>query len=103
MWLTLDEAREAWPDAPLDDLDLSRFLGAAEAQCVAFMPTPADDFVPEDRHVLALILQARSLWRSAKAGSGDAIGPDGFTITVFPMDWTVKSLLRPKTAGPVIA
>lgn len=103
MWITLEEAREAWADAPLDDADLSRFLEAAEAQCVAYMPATDELWEPEARHIQALLLQARALWRSAKAGSGDTIGPDGFTVTVFPMDWNVKNLLRPKRGKPVIA
>lgn len=103
MWLTLEEVRDAWIDAPLDDSDLTRLLEAAQAECEAFMPAQAEDFVPESRHEQALLLQARALWRSIKAGTGDAIGPDGFQVVVFPLDWTVKQLLRPKPGRPVIA
>lgn len=55
-----------------------------------------------DRLVLAQVMQARALYRSALAGSGDGIGADGLSVTVFPMDWTVKNLLRPRHVGRVM-
>jgi len=76
-------------------------LAAARTQCEAFAPALEEgEDVPEN-YRLAQALQARALYRSGIAGSGDQIGPDGLTVTVFPMDWTVKRLLRPETV-PVI-
>lgn len=47
-------------------------------------------------------MQARALYRAGVAGSGENIGEDGFTVTVHPMDWTVKALLRPPSGIPVV-
>jgi len=108
-WVETDTDLTTWMDAPDDDLVLASYLMAAYEQCLAFLPYTVDketgvrsaivpDPVPE-RFVLAQLMQARALYRSGIAGSDDAIGPDGLSVTVFPMDWTVKNLLRPKTVG----
>jgi hypothetical protein len=47
-------------------------------------------------------MQARAVYNSVKAGSGDQVGPDGLTVTVYPMDWNVKNLLRPRKVGRVL-
>lgn len=102
-WVTLEEARAQWADAPLDDDDLAALLLAAWDQCIEFLPAgdePPGSTLPGGlapaRLVMAQLMQARALYRSLKAGSGDTIGDDGMTVTVWPMDRTVKNLLRPK-------
>ncbi|MEV7972862.1 hypothetical protein [Cellulomonas sp. NPDC089187] len=96
-WVTLEEVERHWTTAlDLDPEDLALHLNSAHQQCVAFLNDREPDPVL-DRHKLAQIMQARALYRSLAAGSGDQLGgEDG--VTVFPMDWTVKNLLRPKRA-----
>jgi len=119
-WVETTTDLEDWADAPLDADALARYLGAAYEQCLDFLPyitvsvtDPVTGEVTEtfepvipttipERFVLAQVFQARALYRSALAGSGDAIGADGLSVTVFPMDWTVKNLLRPKRVGRVL-
>lgn len=109
-WVIPDELVQApfasvWPDgADLDGDTAEMFLASARAQCVAFAPAPTgtEDAPVPQAYRLAQVMQARALWRSGKSGSNDQIGGDGFTVTVFPMDWTVKRLLRPQS-GLVIA
>lgn len=103
-WASLEDARTAWIDAEtMDDAELLGYLQAAYEQCVAFAPALADDVdeVPA-RYIRAQVQQARALWRSLSAGDDNGLGPDGLTVTVFPMDWTVKALLRPRRGRPVI-
>ena len=100
-----------WADAPVDEAVLTSYLQAAHEQCVEFLPHTRDvddvlvpaipDPVPA-RLVKAQIMQARAIYRSVIAGDGNGIGADGLQITVFPMDWTVKALLRPKRVGRVL-
>ena len=120
-WLTADEVVEApyWPMCDLDELALAALLISAQQECEAFVPAVAhaasvggavvvesdDDGVPTDALVpeswrQAQALQVRALHRSAISGAGDQIGGDGLTVTVFPMDWTVKALLRPRSGVP---
>lgn len=89
--------REAWADE-VDPETLAEVLGAAYEQCVLFLNgrIPAEDEPVPNRLALAQKLQARALLRSSSAGSGDQTGIDGLSVTVFPMDWTVKNLLRPR-------
>jgi hypothetical protein len=89
-----------WPDAAqMSTAELTDYLQAAYEQCVAYLPDTANlAAVPvPSRWRLAQLSQARALFRSGVAGSGDQIGQDGLTITVYPMDWTVRNLLRPRT------
>jgi len=107
-WLTAeDDMRPYWPLCPFDVEDdgdyaeLTALLAVAQAQCEAFAPALAEgDEVPE-RYRMAQALQARALQRSGTVGSGDQFGAEGFTVTVWPMDWSVKALLRP-AGRPVV-
>lgn len=80
-------------------------LSAAQEQCAAFAPAPRLDedgqpVIPYSWK-LAVVYQARALARAARTGSGDQMGGE-FTVTVFPMDWTVKQLLRPRPGVPAV-
>ncbi|ROP64695.1 hypothetical protein [Curtobacterium sp. ZW137] len=94
-WHTLDSARDDWRDAPVGDPALFAVLESAKDQCLAF--APAVDIVPA-RYRQAQLMQARALWNSGHVNSDGALGGGDLTVTVFPMDWTVKNLLRPKRA-----
>ncbi len=99
-WLTpsnVTMVARYWPGAVDLDLDeLAALLASAAVQCDAYAPQVE---VAPDNYLHAQCLQARALYRSTMAGSGDQIGIDGQAVQVFPMDWTVKNLLRPKR-GP---
>jgi len=96
---------EDWA-ATLDEDELREKLAAAYEQCLEFGPllpgrrrwTPDHDGAVPVRFALAQKLQARALARSTSAGSGNQTGYDDMAVTVFPMDWTVKNLLRPRRA-----
>lgn len=100
-WVTLTQASELWPDADvLSDDVLAVWLLSAYEECHAFAPALADGApVPESWRV-AQVMQARAAYRALKAGGGDQVGPDGFAVTVYPLDWQVRQKLRPKTGRP---
>jgi hypothetical protein len=105
-WVDVDFVFKVWPEAEdLDEAVLTSYLMAAFGQAVEFLPPvdlkPYPETIP-DTWKQAQIMQARALHRSNVAGSGDQMGGDGLTVTVFPMDWTVKNLLRPKRIGRVL-
>lgn len=109
-WVDTDHLDE-WRDAPSDENTLTRYLGAAYGQCLDFLPHKRDEagelqpVVPDpvpDRLVLAQIMQARALYNGVITGPGDQQGDGPLGVTVFPMDWSVKNLLRPKQIGRVI-
>ena len=97
-----------WPGAADIDLaELDALLASAAIQCDAYAPQVTENTLVDgvettveaaapDNYLHAQVLQARALYRSTMAGSGDQIGVDGQAVQVFPMDWTVKLLLRPK-------
>jgi hypothetical protein len=102
-WHTLDSARSQWIDAPEPDDVLYTLLEAAKAQCLAFAPAldPAARWVPAT-YKQAQLMQTRALWQSTKSNSADQMNAEGFTVTVFPLDRTIKALLRPKKGVPVV-
>lgn len=110
-WVDTATDLESWPDAAeMDVEDLGTVLQAAYEQCLAFLPHKRVDgvLVPNvptpvpSRFRLAQIMQARAVWRSLKARSGDDMGMGEMSVTVFPMDWTVKNLLRPKKLARIL-
>lgn len=89
-----------WPGAADYDELLTFPLSVAAIQCATFAPTlPVGAPVP-DHWVAAQVLQCRALVRAGIVGSGDQLGNYGETVTLFPMDWTVKNLIRPKRGKP---
>lgn len=104
-WLsTGQDLLDRWPGAAdeADEFTLEALLAAARTQCEAFAPKLGWDEPVPAHYLMAQAMQARALWRAQKVGSGDQIGGDGMTVTVFPMDWTVKALLRPKKGVPTV-
>lgn len=100
-----DDLETYWPQCQEEayGYQLNPFIVAAKTQCLNFAPAlPVGADVPES-YRLAQAMQTRALWRSQKAGAGNQIGADGMAVTVFPMDWTVKNLLRPKKGRPSLA
>lgn len=95
-----------WRDAPLDDDTLAGLLSAAYEECVAYAPALPLDVaglpIVGARHRQAQVMQARATLRSFLAGGGnvDEIGGEGFTVTVFPLDRTVRQKLRPRVGKP---
>lgn len=111
-WVDVDAlvASASWA-ANAEPDDLADALGAAYEECVLYGPldnnrrtwTEPDPAEPTPapvpvRFARAQALQARARIRAAVTSSADAQGFDGIQVTVFPMDWQVKQLLRPRRA-----
>ena len=97
-WLTLEQTRSQWSDAPLDDVFLRQILDTAKAQCVAYAPTLLLGAQVPLTYVQAQLLQARAIYQSVIANQQDAVGVEGFQVRVFPLDFTIRAMLRPKRA-----
>ncbi|CAG7618417.1 hypothetical protein ACFPZL_01140 [Leucobacter soli] len=103
-WLTPEEARARWLDAPEDEAQLAELLEAAREACEAYAPAEDDPERPgwpalrraQETHV-------RNLWNAALAApsSGD-FGEGSYTVSTHPLDWHVKQMLRPARAVPVV-
>ena len=105
LWVdtTADEALIGllWRDAPLDDDALTALLTSAQRDCMAYLEVATDTPLSEDPFVAAswkqaVIIQARGRHRGLTAGGATELGTD-FPLTVHPLDWTVKQLLKPKS------
>lgn len=118
-WYTLDGIRRVWRDAPSDDAVLQELLDTAQEQVLEFdngatwRRTTALNTDPDGNPVLypgdypngvitsglalAHRTQTRNLWNANKVDpSNGAMGDDTFTVRPFPLDWTVKAMIRPK-------
>ncbi|MFT3832876.1 MAG: hypothetical protein QM711_06085 [Micropruina sp.] len=89
-----------WPGSADYGDDLELPLTVAALQCAEFAPVLPVGAPTPPNWVAAQILQCRALVRAGIVGSGDQVGGYGETVTVFPMDWTVKNLLRPRKGRP---
>ncbi len=94
-----------WPAGATDydptDAGLVALLAAARADCEAFAPPLGDGEEMPATWPMAQALRARDLAR-AGLGTSDQAGLPGEEVAVYPLDWQIKQLLRPKTP-PVIA
>lgn len=82
------------------DDDLLLPLSAAAIQCAEFAPDLPEGTPVPTNWIAAQVLQTRALVRAGIVGSGDQAGGYGETVTLFPMDWVVKGLLRPRHGKP---
>ena len=93
----LAEIADLWPGIlDLEPTAALTYLQAAHSQCAAYarplltgVPVPAE-------YRLAQVLQARALVRAGIIGTESELYAGSETVTVFPMDWTVKRLLNPE-------
>lgn len=97
-WLSLEQARAQWADAPLDDVFLFQLLDTAKEQCLAYAPALLLGAPVPARYIQAQLTQARALYQSTIANQNDNVGIEGFTVRVFPLDFTIRAMLRPKKA-----
>jgi hypothetical protein len=107
-WNDPTDVPKHWADAAhLDPETLLLLLESAHADCIAYL-APLDGIDPVGDAVtasmrLAEIYQARARFQAIKSAGNNQVGPDGVSVTVFPMDWQVQQLLRPKSGRPSIA
>jgi hypothetical protein len=109
-WMDLEEVRDRWRDAPANDEYLQEVLDVAQGQVLDYGPQVTADLIAADptavpkNYRLAALTQARNVWNAVKSDpSTQGIGDEGFIIRPFPMDWTVKNMVRPLRAKPVVA
>lgn len=105
-WIvTGDDERliELWPGSiDLTPIAIEIVLDAARQQCETYAPTlPAGTGLPA-RYILAQALQAKSLVTAGFTAAGDQAGGYDQGVTVYPMDWTVRNLLRPRQGRPTV-
>lgn len=100
-WASLADARELWPDAPLDDDLLGAMIDSAHEVVEAYAPTITG--AAPYRYIQAEVLQAQEHYQATQR-NGDVLGfgESGFAVRVRPLSASVKALLRPRVARPSI-
>lgn len=102
-WVTLDEVRAQFPDAPLDDDVLTMMVNTAHEQVSTYAPPlpVIDPPAPApDNYRQAEIHQVIALWQNGQR-DGDVIGfGDGFAVRARPLSAGIKAMLRPPAPVP---
>lgn len=98
-WHTLASGRGQWADAPRVDVDMFELLELAKGQCIEYAPDlPAGAVVPLAWRQ-AQRMQARNIWNASKTDPASGGFGDGeFVLRPYPMDQTIRYMLRPKRA-----
>lgn len=102
-----DRLLAAWEDAPIENLEvLGMILSTAQRQVIAYAPAldPDDpDAAYPDDYAYAQLQQAINLWNAGRtAGTEGTLGGDTFTFTPRPLDRTIRQIIRPVNAGPMV-
>lgn len=103
-WHTLASARGQWADAPRSDVALHTFLAGAREQCLDYGPPLEAGARPPLAWQQAQLMQARNCWNAAKTDpASGGIGGDELVFRPYPMDATIRYLIRPRRAVGAIA
>lgn len=94
-WVDLEALKESWWDSP-ELADLQELLEVAYEVCLAYAPALAAGAPVPKSWKKAQVLHAKHLFARDKAGNRDAVGPDGYTVSTFPLVLESRSLLRPR-------
>ena len=97
-WHDVVTARLEWDGAPTADGTLHRLLDVARDQVQAYAPKLAAQTPIPERYRAGQLMQARNTWNASLTNGDTQVDAGGFTVTVRPLDWAVKQLLRPLTA-----
>ena len=99
-YVTPEQVRGDWRDAPLDDTRLQQMIDAAHVQVVAYAPALEVGAVVPANYAEAELLQTKAIGQ-ANERDGDVLGfGDGFAVRVRPLGADVKALLRPRRGAP---
>lgn len=99
---------EAWPEAPLINLEVCEMLlEVAMDQVIAYAREsdlldaegePATDWPA--RLVYAQLQQAKNLWTAGQVTGDGSTGDEGFNFTPRPLDKTIRGIIRPVDGKP---
>lgn len=103
-WHTLASARAEWKDAPRSDASLFTYLAGARGQITEYAPALEAGARPPLNYRQAQLMQARNCWNAANTDpQSGGIGGEEFTFRPYPMDATIRYLLRPRLAVGSVA
>lgn len=94
-WVDSALYKAEWWDAP-DTAELDFLLGVAHEVCLAYAPALAEGAPVPKSWALAQKLQTKHLYARDQSGNKDTVGPDGYTVSTFPLVLEARNLLRPK-------
>lgn len=103
-WHNVETARFEWDGAPANDGTLYRLLTTAREQVEAYGRVLADGEPVPELWRQAQLAQARNMFNaSITSGENTYDAGGGNYITVRPLDWAVKQLIRPRSARKALA
>lgn len=98
-WYNVVTARIDWDGAPESDGTLADLLDSARDQVLAYAPALAAGAAVPTRYKRGQLMQARNTFNASQTNGDQQVDAGGGVyITVRPLDWAVKQVLRPKQA-----
>lgn len=94
-WVDSVALKDKWWDAP-ELPELEQLLAVAFEVCLAYAPPLEAGATVPASWAMAQELQVKHLFARDKAGNRDSVGPDGFTVSTFPLVLEARNLLRPR-------
>lgn len=94
-WVESVDLAADWWDAP-DQPQLIELLGAAHENCLAYAPALEEGAPVPKAWAQAQVLWTKHLYARDKSGNKEAVGPDGYAVSTFPLVLEARSLLRPR-------
>ncbi len=96
-WYNVVTARVDWDGAPDSDGVLADLLDSARDQVLAYAPALGLEEPVPSRYRRGQLMQARNTWNAAQTnGDAQVDAGGGIYVTVRPLDWAVKQVIRPK-------
>lgn len=95
----------AWADAPISNAELCEYIvNTARLQVLEYAPAPVEGGPtdPPFNYVLAQLQQARNLWNAGRVTGEGEVGADGFVFRPYPLDKTIKQMIRPIAGFSVV-
>lgn len=99
-WLAAPEYQVAVGDTQINIITISPNVAPFPAATVQWLGEAATgDGVP-DNYVLAQLMQVRNLWNAGRTTGDGEVGADGFVFRPYPLDNTIKAVIRPINWSP---
>jgi hypothetical protein len=96
------QVREYAPQATMGDALAAVLLryGVADKLPDVLAVLGATTTEPPFNYVLAQLQQARNLWNAGRTSGEGEVGPDGYVFRPYPLDKTIKQIIRPIDGTP---
>lgn len=101
-WISLSQAAAWWSDAPSENPSyLYMLLYAAKRAILGWAKELPEGTPPPPHYIDGQLLQAQAIYTLGQSNPQESVGFEQLSVRVYPLDWNIKQLVRPRRAIPV--